>query len=113
MPSQVSVLYAQRIDCYVALLTENLADAEPLHACREWLFAGDVLSIREHLRMVFQTAYDTFPLDTRAWKREWLPQAAAGGWGILLDHSPQEHAIWIQPDPDREYRVVDSLPCQL
>lgn len=92
-----------------ARMVEALADADPLHPCQEWIFAGDVLSVREHLRLVFQTAYDTFPLETRAWKQQWLPQAAAAGWGIILDHSPREHAIWIEPDAEREYKVVESL----
>lgn len=92
-----------------AQMVQNLSDSSPWHPCTEWLYAGDVLSVREHVRLVFQTAYDTFPLDTRAWKQRWLPQVAAAGWGIILDHSPQEHAIWIEPDADREYTVIESL----
>ncbi len=74
------------------------------------LFAGDVLSSQHHLRMVFQSAYDTYPLDTRAWKRTWLPRVAAQHWALVLDHDPSTDAIWIEPDSRKEYRVSRAWP---
>lgn len=75
------------------------------------LFAGDVCPMQHSLRMVFQTAYDTFPLDTRAWKRAWLPRVAAERMLLLFDHDPDLFGALIAADPRSEYAVATPLPC--
>ncbi|NKB24211.1 MAG: MBL fold metallo-hydrolase [Kiritimatiellae bacterium] len=54
----------------------NHPDADKLGSPQQAIFAGDVCPTQHHLRLVFQTAYDTYPLDTRSWKQEWLPRIA-------------------------------------
>lgn len=75
------------------------------------LFCGDVCPTRHNLRMVFQTSYDTFPLDTRAWKRAWLPRAAREGILLMFDHDPDIYGATIREDERDEFAVVKSLPC--
>ena len=75
------------------------------------LFAGDVCPTRHHLRMVFQTSYDTYPLDTRAWKRAWFPRLARPGALLLFDHDPDLYGAVIRPDEREEYAVAMELRC--
>jgi glyoxylase-like metal-dependent hydrolase (beta-lactamase superfamily II) len=72
------------------------------------LFAGDNCPTQHHLRMVFQTAYDTYPLKTRAWKREWLPRIAAEQSMLLLTHDPEAYGIRIAADDRREFVVTGT-----
>jgi glyoxylase-like metal-dependent hydrolase (beta-lactamase superfamily II) len=76
-------------------------------AAREAVLAGDVCPTRHHLRMVFQLAYDTYPLDTRAWKRAWLPRLAAEHAVLLFDHDPEFFGGTIRPDDKLEF-VLDA-----
>ncbi len=73
------------------------------------VFAGDNLPTRNHLRMVFQTAYDTQPLQTRAWKREWLPRIADNGWALLFTHDPDAFGALIRHDDKEEFSVTRLL----
>ncbi len=50
------------------------------------VYAGDVCPTRHHLPLVFQTSYDTFPLQTRAWKHATLPRLAEDGTALLFSH---------------------------
>jgi len=45
--------------------------------------------------MVFQMSYDQYPLDTRAWKRTWLPRIAADR-GVSFADLPLEgkESLW-------------------
>lgn len=74
------------------------------------VFAGDVCPTQHHLRMVFQTSYDTFPLDTRSWKREWLPRLAREQGVLIFDHDPDVYAARIRADDRAEFVVTDSMP---
>lgn len=69
------------------------------------LFPGDNCPTQHHLRMVFQTGYDTLPLATRAWKRHWFPRCADEGIVLLFDHDAQNAGASIAADPQREFRV--------
>lgn len=75
------------------------------------VFAGDVCPTRHHLRMVFQTSYDTFPLDTRAWKRAWLPRVASDQAWLLFDHDPDVFGARIAADEKQEYAITGTMPC--
>jgi glyoxylase-like metal-dependent hydrolase (beta-lactamase superfamily II) len=76
------------------------------------VFAGDVCPTQHHLRMVFQTAYDTFPLDTRAWKRQWLPRLAREQGWLLFDHDPDLYGATLREDPREEFAVVSTLEAE-
>jgi glyoxylase-like metal-dependent hydrolase (beta-lactamase superfamily II) len=83
---------------------------EPAGDCALAVFAGDVCPTRHHLRMVFQTSYDTFPLDTRSWKRQWLPRLAREGGWLLFDHDPDVFGVQIAEDAREEFAVMHTLP---
>lgn len=87
------------------------ADAAAFSGVQQLYFAGDVCPSQHNLRMVFQTSYDTFPLDTRAWKRAWLPRIAREHMLLMFDHDPRAYGALIQPDPDQEFAVVQTLAC--
>lgn len=72
------------------------------------LFTGDNCPTRHHLRMVFQSAYDTYPLQTRAWKRTWWPRCAEENLLLLFTHDPDVDGAWIQTDPKKEYQLTDT-----
>ena len=67
------------------------------------VFAGDVCPMRHNLRMVFQTSYDTYPLDTRRWKRAWLPRLAHERGLLLFDHDPDCFGAFILEDAREEF----------
>jgi glyoxylase-like metal-dependent hydrolase (beta-lactamase superfamily II) len=83
-------------------------DTAALGAVDHVLFAGDACPTRHHLRMVFQAAYDTHPLDTRAWKRKWLPHCAGNRIPLLFSHDPDMAGGLLEPDPSAEFVV--SVP---
>lgn len=74
------------------------------------VFAGDVCPMQHNLRMVFQTSYDTYPLDTRRWKREWLPRLARQRGLLLFDHDPSAFGAIIREDEREEFAVETVLP---
>ncbi len=71
------------------------------------IFTGDNCPTQHHLRMVFQSAYDTYPLKTRAWKRTWFPRCAEEDLLLLFTHDAEAYGAWIQADPKKEYVVTD------
>jgi glyoxylase-like metal-dependent hydrolase (beta-lactamase superfamily II) len=76
---------------------------------RRILFAGDVCPMRHNLRMVYQTAYDTFPLETRQWKSHWLPVIAENQTLIMFDHDPDLFGATIKPHPRKEFVIDKTL----
>lgn len=86
--------------------------AAPFAGVTQLLLAGDVCPTQHNLRMVFQTSYDTFPLDTRSWKREWLPRIAREKMLLLFDHDPDAYGALIRPDEKEEFAVEHLLPCE-
>jgi glyoxylase-like metal-dependent hydrolase (beta-lactamase superfamily II) len=76
---------------------------------RRAVFAGDVCPMRHNLRLVFQTAYDTYPLDTRRWKTAWLPELASDGTLLLFDHDPDLFGATIKAHPRREFAIDKTL----
>lgn len=72
------------------------------------LFTGDNCPSQHHLRMVFQSAYDTYPLKTRAWKQEWLPRCAADNILLMFTHDPACFGAWIREDPKQEFAVREA-----
>ncbi len=88
----------------------NHPDAGNLGTIHSLIFAGDILPTRHHLRMVFQTAYDTFPLQTRAWKLEWRTRMADSSMPVFFDHDPDVFAATIQHGDKREFITENELP---
>jgi glyoxylase-like metal-dependent hydrolase (beta-lactamase superfamily II) len=73
-------------------------------------FLGDMCPSRAHLRRMWHTAYDQFPLDTRRTKPVWLGQAADEQWLVVWNHDPQMAVGRVQRHPRREFDVVDAQP---
>jgi glyoxylase-like metal-dependent hydrolase (beta-lactamase superfamily II) len=84
-----------------------------MFAPRKIIFAGDVCPTRHNLRMVFQTSYDTFPLDTRQWKRTALAEIARDGALIMFDHDTELFGSTIRPHDKREFVVEKTLHAAL
>lgn len=99
----------------IALFEGEIEIAHPLSAplgqIHTAVFAGDVCPMRHNLRMVFQTSYDTYPLDTRQWKRTWLPRLAEQKALLLFDHDPDVFGCTIRPDERDEFAPEHLLPC--
>lgn len=79
----------------------------------EWVFASDVCPTQHHLRMVFQTAYDTYPLETRAWKRAWLPRLAESGGVLLFCHDPKACGALLQAEERMEFKASKTWAASL
>lgn len=69
----------------------------------------DVVPSQHHLRMVFQTAYDTFPLETRAWKQKWLPQIAENPWLLLFAHDTNSFGASLRFDARGRVQIGEYL----
>lgn len=66
------------------------------------IFMADACPTRHHFRLVFQPAYDTYPLDSRRWKLNRLPDFVATDTWVLFDHDPDVYGgSLIQEGPDR------------
>jgi len=74
------------------------------------LLATDICPTRHHLRMVFQLAYDQFPLDTRAWKRTALAALAADHGVLLFAHDPEYYGGTLRADEQHEFVVDQPWP---
>lgn len=52
------------------------------------VYAGDVCPTEHHLPIVYQTSFDTYPLDTREWKVDTFPQIQQLGALVIFCHDP-------------------------
>lgn len=73
---------------------------------KEAIHTADACPSQHHLRPQFQTAYDTHPLDMRAWKLEWLPRAAEEGILMLWGHDANSYGSWLSIN-DRGHLKID------
>jgi glyoxylase-like metal-dependent hydrolase (beta-lactamase superfamily II) len=72
------------------------------------LYLGDLCSVVAHLRRMWITAYDLYPLETRRRKPELLGKAADKGWWLLWDHDPNVAVSRIARHASREFVPVDA-----
>jgi glyoxylase-like metal-dependent hydrolase (beta-lactamase superfamily II) len=72
------------------------------------IYLGDLCPTTAHLHPMWNLAYDTFPLDTRAVKTRLLHEACDADWWILWTHDPKIAAGRLAAHPKRGFRVVDS-----
>lgn len=80
---------------------------------RRVVFASDIVPTRFHLRLLFHTGYDTYPMQTRRWKQHWLPLLARDDTLLLFGHDatafgarlqdgvrgPEVRDLWKVPAP--------------
>lgn len=100
--------------CAVVLSSDRMTvrhpDAGRIPDLDTVVFAGDACPTQAHLRMVFQTSFDTHPLDTRDWKRNALAEIAADGYLLMYCHDPSVFGATLRADPEREYVPERDLP---
>jgi glyoxylase-like metal-dependent hydrolase (beta-lactamase superfamily II) len=73
-------------------------------------YLGDICPSTAHLRRMWHLSYDTYPLETRRKKPEYLTRAANEGWWILWNHDPRVAVSRVAADPKREFIPVDPRP---
>jgi glyoxylase-like metal-dependent hydrolase (beta-lactamase superfamily II) len=71
------------------------------------LFISDFCPTTAHVRRMWCTAYDTFPVETRRRKPQILGEAADRNWWVLWYHDPRVAASRLRRDARREFLVVD------
>jgi len=102
--------------CVVVLAGPRLelvdAAGAPGPRARQAVLATDVCPTRHHLRMVYQLAYDLYPLDTRAWKRARLAALAAEHGVLLFAHDPELYGGTLRADDRQEFVVDQPWPIQ-
>ncbi len=72
------------------------------------LFIGDLCPTTAHLRRMWCTAYDIYPLETRRRKPELLDEAAKRRWMVLWNHDPYVVAGYVVCHPKREFVVEET-----
>lgn len=83
----------------------NLVD----HEAKEAVFTADACPTRHHLRLVFQTAFDLYPLGTRRWKQKALPEFSQNQTLIFFDHDPEVYAGTITMDGADRFTVTPVI----
>ena len=91
------------------LLEQGQVDVLPTSDPETYIYASDVCPTRHHLRLVFQTAYDTYPLDTRSWKRQWLPMIEKHNFVLLFAHDPDCFGARLRRDRKQDFEVFDAI----
>ena len=74
------------------------------------VYLGDLCPSTMHMRRMWHTAYDVFPLETRRRKPVWLAEAADQNWLLLWNHDPQTAVSRVARHPKREFVAVDGRP---
>jgi glyoxylase-like metal-dependent hydrolase (beta-lactamase superfamily II) len=72
------------------------------------LYLGDLCPVVAHLRRMWSTAYDLYPMETRQRKPELLGEAADCGWWLLWDHDPNLAVSRIERHATREFVATDG-----
>jgi glyoxylase-like metal-dependent hydrolase (beta-lactamase superfamily II) len=97
--------------CVVTLQDDKLElnhpDADLFDNPPMLIYISDLCPTQHHLHTAYHTAYDNFPLATRAWKREWMPRMAEEKTLVIFDHDNELFGATIRPDERREF-VVDT-----
>ena len=70
-------------------------------------FIGDLCPTTAHIRRMWCTAYDIYPLETRRRKPELLDEAARQRWLVVWNHDPHVTAGYVAHHPNREFVVEE------
>jgi glyoxylase-like metal-dependent hydrolase (beta-lactamase superfamily II) len=71
-------------------------------------FVADLLPTRHHIPLPWIMAYDLYPLQTLATKREWVPRMAKENWIVVFGHDPDVAAASLhERDGKIEFEPVD------
>lgn len=72
------------------------------------LYLGDAAPTRHHLRLLYGTGYDQYPMDTRRWKQQQLPALAQDKTPVLFPHDTEQFGATLSPHPKKEF-VPDKI----
>lgn len=75
---------------------------------RTALYPGDLCSVEYHLRRLWSSAYELYPLQSRQRKPQLLGEAADGNWWVLWDHDPNYAVSRLERHKTREFVMVDA-----
>lgn len=84
-------------------------EAETMAPVHTIVFAGDVCPTHAHLRPVYQTSFDVFPLVTRKWKQDCLAEIADEGYLLLFCHDPELFGCTLRWNERRRPEVDRAL----
>lgn len=93
-----------------AELTLEHPAAASFRNCPAFLFASDICPTHYHLKIAYHTAYDLFPLEARAWKRDWFPRLVREGVLLFFDHDSELFGGVLREDEKNEFAVATALP---
>ncbi len=71
-------------------------------------YPGDLCPVAAHMRRMWSSAYDLYPLEMRRRKPELLGEIADRGWWILWDHDPQLAVSRLERHKSREFIVAEG-----
>jgi len=71
-------------------------------------YPGDILPSTAHVSLPWITAFDTFPLETVARKRELFDRAAAEGWKVMLPHDAAHAVVRLVRDEGDAWSWTDA-----
>ncbi len=74
------------------------------------VYMSDLCPSTMHMRRMWHTAYDVFPLETRRRKPAWLAEAADHEWLVMWNHDPQTAVSRVARHAKREFVAVDGRP---
>ena len=69
------------------------------------VFVADLLPTAQHLPLVWVMSYDMFPTQTLKEKQEFLEQAAAEQWWLLMEHDRYHECIQVG-NIDGRWKVI-------
>jgi glyoxylase-like metal-dependent hydrolase (beta-lactamase superfamily II) len=67
------------------------------------VFAADLMPTTAHVDVPWIMAYDLYPMETLAFKREFVREAIAGEYLIVFEHDPEVAAGYIRQKDGRPY----------
>jgi glyoxylase-like metal-dependent hydrolase (beta-lactamase superfamily II) len=77
------------------------------------VYPSDNMPTSAHVPVPWVMAYDLYPLDTVAFKEEFLPQAIDEEWTVVFEHDPEVGAVKIGRDGKRfDLEEVLSAPAR-
>ena len=74
------------------------------------VYLSDICPTAAHLRRMWCTAYDTYPLETRRCKPALLGEAADQRWLVLWNHDPKMAVSHLQRHPKGEFVAIEGQP---
>jgi glyoxylase-like metal-dependent hydrolase (beta-lactamase superfamily II) len=74
------------------------------------LCLSDLCPSTMHMRRMWHTGYDIFPLETRRRKPIWLAEAADKEWFVLWNHDQETAASRVARHPKKEFVAFDGRP---